>query len=47
MREHKTLGDRALEQAAQRGGVFFFGNIQNLPEGHLVQRALGGPARTR
>ncbi|GAB0185397.1 translation initiation factor IF-2-like [Grus japonensis] len=46
--EEKLLdseGDRALEEAAQRGcGVFFSGDIQNPPGRHPVQPALGDPA---
>ena len=38
-------GEKALEQAAQRGcGVFFSEGIQNLPGRGPVQPALGEPA---
>jgi len=34
-------GDRALEQAAQRGGVSFYGDIQDLSEHIPVQTFVG------
>ena len=37
-------GDRALEQAAQRGCVFSSGDIRNLPGHGPVQPAVGDPA---
>jgi len=36
-------GDRALEQADQRGCAVFSGNIQNSPGHNSMQGALGAP----
>jgi len=45
MRKNFFEGDRAMEQAVQRGcGVSVSGNIQNLPGRGPAQPALGDPA---